>query len=240
MVPVFPLGVKKDIEVEPWFELNEPSFEPHDVSEVIGGTTDAAQRFGEGFPSHVDEEDIAIKFAGAGGDGAQTVAMLTTKVAINEGWDSTHIPSYGPESRGGTSYADVHVATKEVLSPASPKPHVLVAFNPQSLEKFGPTVRPGGTILFDSTVIPQPPELDPSVDMYGIPFTQIAVDLGKAMVKNTVALGAMQAATNLFPAESFHTAIEDALKNRCALLPINREAFVRGGKAFEDRLAQKK
>ena len=42
--------------------------------------------------------------------------------AINEGLDSTHIPSYGPESRGGTSYADVHIAQEEVLSPASPKP----------------------------------------------------------------------------------------------------------------------
>ena len=67
--------------------------------------------------------------------------MLTTRAAINEGFDATHIPSYGPESRGGTSYADVHVADDEVLSPACPRPHVLVAFNAPSLAKFGPTVR---------------------------------------------------------------------------------------------------
>lgn len=35
--------------------------------------------------------------------------MLITRAAISEGFDSTHIPSYGPESRGGTSYADVRV-----------------------------------------------------------------------------------------------------------------------------------
>ena len=85
--------------------------------------------FAESFATHLDEHDVGLKFAGAGGDGAQMVAMLTARTAINEGFDSTHIPSYGPESRGGTSYADVHVAAEEVLAPASPRPHLLVAFN---------------------------------------------------------------------------------------------------------------
>jgi 2-oxoisovalerate ferredoxin oxidoreductase beta subunit len=233
MVPVFPLGVKKDIEVEPWFDLGEPTFEPDDVATVIGGVGKTAERFGKGFPAHIDEQDISIKFAGAGGDGAQTIAMLTTRTAISEGWDSTHIPSYGPESRGGTSYADVHIATGEVLSPASPKPHVLVAFNPQSLIKFGPTVQPGGIALFDSSVIPAPPELDDRVKAYGIPCTQVAMDLGKVMVKNVVALGALQAATELFPVESFAVTMEEALKDNCALLELNKQAFSLGIQAFK-------
>ncbi|UCD23927.1 MAG: 2-oxoacid:acceptor oxidoreductase family protein [Gemmatimonadota bacterium] len=234
MVPIFPLGVKKDVETEPWFQLDPPNFEPADVATVIGSSTESNGRGTEPFPAHIDPEDVSIKFAGAGGDGAQTIAMLTTRTAINAGYDSTHIPSYGPESRGGTSYADVHIATTEVLSPASPKPHVLVVFNPQSLEKFGPTVRDGGVILYDSTVIVEPPEMDPGIRAYGIPFTQIAVDLGKAMVKNTVALGATVAATQIFPVERFVETMEDALKDRCALLPINREAFNRGVEAFSD------
>src|SRR6185369_3567583 len=103
----------------------------------------------------LDPHDISLKLAGAGGDGAQTAAMLIAKAAINEGFDATHIPSYGPESRGGTSYADVHVADGEVLSPASPHPHVLIAFNAPSLAKFGPEVAPGGVVLYDSSVVPQ-------------------------------------------------------------------------------------
>jgi 2-oxoisovalerate ferredoxin oxidoreductase beta subunit len=237
MVPVFPLGVKKDVDAEPWFKLDPPSFDPEDVVTVIGSSSERRDKTVERFPSHIDAEDISIKFAGAGGDGAQTIAMLTTRTAINAGYDSTHIPSYGPESRGGTSYADVHIATTEVLSPASPKPHILVVFNPQSLEKFGPTVRPGGVVLYDSTVIQRPPKLDSNITTYGIPFTQIAVDLGKAMVKNTVALGATVAATKIFPVERFVATMEDALQSNCALLPINREAFNRGMEAFAE-LAQ--
>jgi 2-oxoisovalerate ferredoxin oxidoreductase beta subunit len=233
MVPVFPLGVKKDLDPEPWFEPGEPSFDGDEVIKVIGGTSERPQRFGKGFPSHIDERDISIKFAGAGGDGAQTIAMLTTRTAINEGWDSTHIPSYGPESRGGTSYADVHVATEEVLSPACPTPHILVAFNPPSLEKFAPTVQRGGIVVYDSSVITKLPKLDNGIRLVGVPCAQIATDLGKPMVKNVVALGALQAATELFPKESFLTTMRQALKDRCALLEINEEAFAWGGRAPE-------
>ena len=234
MVPIFPLGVKKDEEVEPWFHLGRPTFDIDRVLEVVGGSAEETDSFADAFPTHLDDSDIALKFAGAGGDGAQMIAMLTSRAAISEGFDSTHIPSYGPESRGGTSYADVHVAAEEVLSPASPLPDLLVAFNAPSLEKFGPKVQPGGTIIYDSSVISNPPELDPSISMVGVPCTEIAMDLGAAKVKNVVALGALQAASQLFPRESFLVAIRQALKHKCAMIELNEEAFGWGVKAFEE------
>jgi 2-oxoisovalerate ferredoxin oxidoreductase beta subunit len=238
MTEVFPLGVKKDLQVEPWFALGEPVFDGGELAAVIGGTIEAAPRFGSGFPDHLDQEDVAVKFAGAGGDGAQTIALLTTRAAINEGWDSTYIPSYGPESRGGTSYADVHIARDEVLSPACPEPHVLVAFNAPSLEKFGPRVRSGGLALYDSSVIASPPALDNGVRMIGVPCTAIALELGTRMVKNTVALGALQAVASLFPEESFRTVIRTALQQDCALLEMNEEAFTRGIAAAAEAVSQ--
>jgi Pyruvate/2-oxoacid:ferredoxin oxidoreductase gamma subunit len=198
----------------------------------VGGDRERPPRFSTAFPSHLDPADVSIKFAGAGGDGAQTLALLTARSAINEGFDATYIPSYGPESRGGTSYADVHVASTEVLSPAAPEPHVLVVFNRESLAKFGPRVRPGGIVLYDSAVIQDPPALDPSVRVVGIPFTRLALELGAARVKNIVALGAFQAATRLVPAESFRAAIGEALRSQCALLPLNEQAFALGGDAL--------
>ena len=234
MVPIYPLGVKKDVtDAEPWFILDEPNFDPETLLAAIGSSDEPVERFGDGFPAHLDAHDVALKFAGAGGDGAQTIANLACQTAINEGFDSTYIPSYGPESRGGTSYADVHVARDEVLSPAAPTPHVLVAFNAPSLEKFGPTVQPGGTIIYDETVIATPPTLDESIRMIGVPFTKIAHDLGKARVKNVVALGALQAATNLFPPESVIEALRHVLHDKCALLEINEEAFACGRTAVE-------
>ncbi len=234
MVPVFPLGVKKDEVREPWFKLNPPRFDGAAMKEVIHGTEEKSARFAAQFPAHIAKRDIALKLAGAGGDGAQTAAMLITRAAINEGFDATHIPSYGPESRGGTSYADVHIAEEEVLSPASPHPNILVAFNAPSLAKFGPAVSEGGVVLYDSSVVAEAPALNQGVHVYGIPFTQIALDLGKGMVKNIVALGALQAATDLFPPETFLTAVREALRDKCAMIPLNEEAFRWGVTSFLD------
>jgi 2-oxoisovalerate ferredoxin oxidoreductase beta subunit len=97
--------------------------------------------------------------------------------------------------------------------------------------KFAPDVTPGGTILYDSSVILDPPSVDGNVKMYGVPFTEIAVDLGRQVVKNVVALGALQAATNLFPEETFLEAIRQALAHKCAMIPLNEEAFRWGRKA---------
>jgi 2-oxoisovalerate ferredoxin oxidoreductase beta subunit len=136
MLPVYPLGVKKEAIPERWGDWRQPSFDAGKVMAAIGALEEAVPRFCRGFPRSAFGPDIALKLAGAGGDGAQTAAMLIVRAAVNEGFDATHIPSYGPESRGGTSYADVRLAAEEVLSPAAPHPHVLLAFNAPSLARW--------------------------------------------------------------------------------------------------------
>ncbi len=235
MTKIFPLGTKKDVKRDPWFTASEPSFQPIELTTLIGGTAEKAPRYMNGaFPTHVAQHDIALKLAGAGGDGAQTAAMLLAYAGTNEGFDATHIPSYGPESRGGTSYADVHIADTEVLSPASPHPHILVAFNAPSLTKFAPEVVDGGTIVYDSSVIADPHHPGRGIKMVGAPFTEIGVSLGKPMVKNIAALGALQAATNLFPHDTLLTAIRSALHDKVAMIPINETAYQRGREAARE------
>jgi 2-oxoisovalerate ferredoxin oxidoreductase beta subunit len=228
MVPVFPLGVKKDAAAAPWPPWKAPSFDPERMRDVVGATSDAAPRFAERFPAGPFGDDIGLKLAGAGGDGAQTAAMLLARAAVNEGFDATHIPSYGPESRGGTSYADVRIAADEVLSPAVPRPHALVAFNAPSLARFGPLVAPGGVVVYDRSVIPEAPELPAAGRVVGAPCSEIARDLGSSMVKNIVALGALAQATGLFPAETYLTAIRQALRAKPDLVALNEQAFARG------------
>jgi 2-oxoisovalerate ferredoxin oxidoreductase beta subunit len=232
MVPIFPLGVKKDITDGPVFPaIPSPTYDPVKTLAALGAKSEREARFADGFPVHLDPEDVGLKLAGSGGDGAQTAAMVIARGAINEGYDSTLIPSYGPESRGGTSYADVHVARHEVLSPAAPKPHVLVAFNAPSLMKFGPHVRAGGTIIYDNSVISAlPHDLAVGVRTVGVPFAGAAKDLGAPLVKNVVALGALQVTTKVFPEETFLAAIRAALRAKCALIALNEEAFQLGEK----------
>lgn len=228
MLPIFPLGVKKDVVPEAWPAWQAPSFDPDRVADIVGATGEQPMPSGRSFPHERFGPDVGLKLAGSGGDGAQTAAMLITRTAIQEGFDSTHIPSYGPESRGGTSYADVRLAEGEVLSPSVPSPHVLVAFNAPSLAKFGPAVVPGGIVIYDSSVAPEPPQVAPGVEVLPVPFSEIAKEVGRLLIKNIVALGALQGATSFFPDSAYLDALRIALKDKAAMLPMNEQAFARG------------
>jgi len=239
LAAVFPLGVYKDTTGEARAAtLPTPSYDTELLLSVMGTTTTSAERFATTFPTHLDPSDVAIKLAGAGGDGAQTAAMVLTRAAINEGFDATHIPSYGPESRGGTSYADVHLAEVEVLSPAAPRPQVLLAFNQPSLERFAPAVREGGMVIYDATVAScDGLDVAPSVRCLGVPLTQAAFALGDHRLKNVLALGALQAVTDVLPAASFRVALEQTLgTKRVATADLNA-AFDRGRALVADLTA---
>ncbi|HEX9241619.1 MAG TPA: 2-oxoacid:acceptor oxidoreductase family protein [Anaeromyxobacter sp.] len=228
MLPVFPLGVKKDLPPSGWAQaFRTPSFDPERALAAIGAGGEAPPRYAQGLPAAFGD-DVGIKVAGAGGDGAQTAAYLLARTAVNEGFDATHIPSYGPESRGGTSFADVRIAKGEVLSPDASEPHVLVAFNAPSLARFGPAVRRGGVVVFDRSVIRDPPALDPSVRVVAVPATEIARELGQPLAKNVVALGALVGATGLLPEESVLAALRQALAGKRGQVSVNEEAFRRG------------
>ncbi|MGH2569764.1 MAG: 2-oxoacid:acceptor oxidoreductase family protein, partial [bacterium] len=238
MVPFFPLGKLKDEVREPRSLPSHPTFDAERVLDLLEASREAPRRAGAAFPSHLHERDVSIKFAGAGGDGAQTAAMLLAKAAIREGFDATHIPSYGPESRGGTSYADVHVARDEVLSPACREPHCLVAFNAPSLAKFGPAVPENGIVVYDSGLIEEVPELRRGVRVVPVPFGDAAQQLGKALVKNMVALGALREASRIVPEESLDRTIAESLRDRCAMIPLNQEAVRFGAKCVREGITK--
>ena len=115
-----------------------------------------------------------------------------------------------------------------MLSPACPRPHVLVAFNAPSLAKFGPDVVPGGLVVYDRSVVANPPRLDPSVRLVGADCAETAIALGLPQSKNIVALGALQAATGLFPVETFQAVIAGMLKEKRDLVAANQAAFACG------------
>jgi 2-oxoisovalerate ferredoxin oxidoreductase beta subunit len=230
MLPAFPLGVKKDLPDARWGAWPAPRFDPAPILEALeaqpppGDPPAAVLRARDG---------LGVKLAGAGGDGAQTAAALLARTAIAEGFDATHIPCYGPESRGGTSFADVRYAAGEVLAPEVPCPDALVAFNAPSLARFAPALAPGGVVVYDSAVI-RAPALAPGVRAFAVPCARIAADLGNPVVKNAVALGALHAAAGLLSEATFLRTVREALAKSAAVAELNVEAFRRGARAAQE------
>ena len=88
-----------------------------------------------------------------------------------------------------------------------------------------------------STIVHEVPPVAEGVRCYGVPFTEIALGLGRRILKNVVSLGALQAATQIFPEQTFLAAFEQGLKADEKIQEANREAFRQGAAAFHQLYA---
>ena len=174
------------------------------IPEILGLLPRAASGSGmnAGSWSRLDIEprflDPRIKAAGFGGQGVLFLGTLLAEAGRLAGWSVSWLPSYGPEMRGGTAHCHVILSRSPVDSPLVSRASVLFAFNRPSLVRFLPDVADGGLVIFDSGLIPDPPDLS-RVEAIGLPATTIAGKAGSVKVANLVALGAYLERTRVLP-----------------------------------------
>lgn len=173
-----------------------------------------------------------IVFAGFGGQGILLAGRLVCLAAMAEDRHVSHIPSYGAEMRGGTATCSVVVSDEEIASPLVPHPGVLVAMNTPSLAKYGPLVRPGGLLVWNSSLC-TPPAPRPEVELLAIAANALAEEAGSYRTANMVVLGALLARrpgiASLAAAEA---ALERAVSTRHRdLNDVNRKALKKGYEA---------
>ena len=127
-------------------------------------------------------------FAGFGGQGILFAGKLLAYAAMMSESNVSWLPSYGPEMRGGTANCHVIVSDEPVSSPMITVPTILAAMNKPSFEKFEQSVKPGGIIVKDSTLIDAKPART-DISYFDIPATQIAIDLNSDKLANMVMTG---------------------------------------------------
>lgn len=173
--------------------------------------------------------EIGVIFAGFGGQGILLAGKVLARAAMERGFEVTWLPSYGPEMRGGTANCTVVIADEPVGSPIVDSPAVLVAMNGPSLERFGPKVLQGGTLIVNVSLV-QGAEKKEGVKVLLIPMNEIAQELGEPRCANMVGLGAVIKALGLFPLDAVVSAMEEELgaRGREKLVAVNREALLRG------------
>jgi len=173
-----------------------------------------------------------IFFAGFGGQGVILAGRLVCLAAMAEGKHVSHIPSYGAEMRGGTANCSVVVSDEEIASPLVPNPGVLVALNTPSLVKFGPLVRAGGLVIWNSSLC-EPPAERAGVDYLAVPANEIAEAAGSYKAANMAAVGALLCRR---PGVAGLAAVEAALDEAVSarhreLNEVNRRALKQGYEA---------
>lgn len=129
-----------------------------------------------------------ILYAGFGGQGILFAGKFLAYKGLLDGKQLSWLPSYGPEMRGGTANCSVILSDEPVGSPIVSAPDVLVAMNLPSLDKYENSVKRGGMIFVDSTLISRKVERE-DVSVFYVPSTQMAKDMDAPTLANMVITG---------------------------------------------------
>ena len=166
-----------------------------------------------------------ILLSGFGGQGILFTGKFLAYKGLLADKNVSWLPSYGPEMRGGTASCSVIISDEEVGSPIISEPDVLIAMNLPSFEKFVPTVKAGGIVIADSSLIETKTDRT-DIDTYYIPATALASDMGKQSLANMIILGKLLKVMGDFNEDEISTVLSKVIPPKKAdMLQINMKAM---------------
>ena len=168
-----------------------------------------------------------IIMAGFGGQGVLLIGKLLAYAGMKSGMEVTWMPAYGPEMRGGTCNCTVVLSDRPVGSPVSRSPHGAVVLNLQSIDKFEPTVRAGGVLVVNTSLINRAPQRRDIRNVL-VPANQIALEAGSAKAANMVALGAFLGATGLVDLAPVKEVLAETFSGRQKIVQLNHVCLDKG------------
>ncbi len=166
---------------------------------------------------------MEIRFSGSGGQGILLAAAIIAEGATAQGKQVVSTQSYGPAARGGASKAEVIVSDEEIDYPEVDAPMINLCLSQAAYGKYAADTRPGGLLLYDSGLV-EPDDTVAGCELCGLPFTQAALErLGKKVVANIVAVGALVEVSGVLPADAVEQAVVNRVPER--FRELNSEAF---------------
>lgn len=169
-----------------------------------------------------------ILIAGFGGQGILFAGKFLAYKGLIEGKNVSWLPSYGPEMRGGTASCNVIVSDEPVGSPIVSSPDVLIAMNLPSLDKYENSVKSGGVIFADSSLIERKVARK-DVTVYYIPATKLASENNTPTLANMIMMGKYLKEGGLFDENSVTEALKKVVSVKHAdMLNVNLGAVKLG------------
>jgi 2-oxoglutarate/2-oxoacid ferredoxin oxidoreductase subunit alpha len=134
---------------------------------------------------------LSWKVGGQQGEGIESTGEIFS-IALNRlGYYLYGYRHFSSRIKGGHTNNKIRVSTTPVRSVADDL-DILVAFDQESIDFNFHELRDGGIVIADAKFNPTIPERE-GVTLYAVPFTDIAANLGTALMKNMVAVGASSA-----------------------------------------------
>ncbi|MGI6096804.1 MAG: 2-oxoacid:acceptor oxidoreductase family protein [Dethiobacteria bacterium] len=151
-------------------------------------------------------KEYQVRLSGFGGQGLVLAGIILGEaVALYENKYTIQTQSYGPEARGGASRSEVVIGEEEVDLLEVTSPDLLLALSQEACDKYIVDLKEDGIVIIDPDFVKNPPQKG---QIYEVPITKIAQEkLGKTIVANMVALGAIAAITKIVSKEALQKAV---------------------------------
>ena len=170
-------------------------------------------------------------FAGFGGQGMLLIGKFMAMACMLDGKHVSWLPSYGPEMRGGTANCSVIVSDEDVASPLVDMADCIVAMNLPSLDKFESHVKPGGTLVINSSLIERKCERTDIKVVY-CDAVRLSESVGHPKGANVATLGALLQNEPVVSVDMMVEAMRIELGERKAkFLEANKKALIAGMEA---------
>jgi 2-oxoglutarate ferredoxin oxidoreductase subunit gamma len=165
-----------------------------------------------------------IRIAGFGGQGVMLLGQIIAYAATLKNLNSTWVPTYGPETRGGTANCMVTISSEQVYSPVFNHCDDLIVFNAPSFHKFKLLVKDKGKIYYNSSLVSSIEQS--TVNTIAVACNDLALDLENSKVINIIMLGRYMKDLNLFGESEVESALLHFFgESKKELIPINIKAF---------------
>jgi 2-oxoglutarate ferredoxin oxidoreductase subunit gamma len=163
-----------------------------------------------------------FRFTGAGGQGLIVAGIILARAAGYEGYRVTQTQSFGPESRGGASRADVIIANTEIYYPEAINFDYLIALTQEAADKSIYDLKENGMLVIDSGLVKY---LGMTVNnLVEVNLTEMTLErLGTMLPINVVCLACIAKLSNIVTETSLQKAIKESFKPN--LIDINLKAM---------------
>jgi len=169
-----------------------------------------------------------IRLCGTGGQGLVLAGVILAEAAgVHRGLNAVQTATITVYTRGTPSRCEVIISDGEIDYPLLRSPDIVVALSQSAADRYTADLREGGVLIVDPLFVPEIPAVRAQV--YRVPVTELADNIGKRVAANMVALGALVKLTGLLP-------LEDVEKALLARVPrgteeLNRRALHAGYEA---------
>ncbi len=171
-------------------------------------------------------EEIII--AGFGGQGVLSMGQILCYSGVMQEKEVTWFPSYGPEMRGGTANCTAIISDEKISSPIVNVYDTAIVLNQPSMDKFEPTVKPGGLIIYDSNGIIRHPERK-DITVCIMDASEEAVKMNNTKIMNMIVLGGFLKIKPIIELDNVIKGLSNVLPERYhKLIPLNEQAIKRG------------